>query len=90
MYTLGYVACWIVTSIVLVLAGREFHSRTGIAVLAGAIWPLVILGVAQMAIIALVAEITRRWAIRRAAMSEQEIDELVDMLLDKVEAGVHC
>jgi hypothetical protein len=90
----GYLAGWIVTSIALALAGRTFYSQAWgshpvpVAVAAGAIWPLVMVGAAQMATVAIVAEVTRRWATREASISDREIDELVDKLL--VGAGTQC
>lgn len=90
----GYLAGWIVTSVALAIASRRLNSKAGpgshlVAVAAGAAWPLLIVGAAQLAVVALVAAIVRRRASRHASISEREIDELVERLLDTADAGTH-
>lgn len=69
----GYLAGWIVTSIAAALASRKLHrpTRPGshlIAAAAGAAWPVLLLGAAQTAVVALVAEVVRRRASRHVSI----------------------
>jgi hypothetical protein len=67
----GYLFGWVITTIgVAVITGklndpvRPQRYPIPLTVAAGAAWPLVILGAAQMAILALVMETTRDWTSR--------------------------
>jgi hypothetical protein len=55
----SYLSGWAVTSIGLVLTARHESHPTSVAVMAGALWPLLLLGAVQFVAIALVAEASR-------------------------------
>jgi hypothetical protein len=94
----GYLVGWVVTSIALALAVRKLQDPVSpqshpisLAVAAGAAWPLVIIGAAQIATIALVA---RSWNSRSIdkrvrAFTDNEIDDLLDELLNTPGADTH-
>lgn len=63
----SYLLGWVVTSMGLALAVRKLRDPvlppphpTQVVVAAGAAWPLVVLGVAQMATVALVVDVARK------------------------------
>jgi uncharacterized membrane protein YhaH (DUF805 family) len=63
----GYVSGWLVAAIVLAVIVKRLNDSSQpqphpirVAVAAGAVWPLVILGATQMAVVALVVDTTRR------------------------------
>ena len=86
----SYLLGWAATSVGLALVVRKLHDPVRppsnpipLAVAAGAAWPLVVLGAAQMATIALVANVARSWngrSIRRRAraFADNELDDLLD------------
>lgn len=55
----AYLASWVVTSIGLALTGRQQSRPASVVVVAGAAWPLLLLGVAQLLAVALIAEAAR-------------------------------
>jgi hypothetical protein len=74
----GYVSGWLVAAIVLTVIVKGLNDPTRpqphpirVAVAAGAVWPLVILGATQMAVVALVVNTTRRRNRRGRAAAEQ-------------------
>jgi hypothetical protein len=103
MYTVlySYLLAWVATSVGLALAIRKLHDPVRppsnpipLAVAAGAARPLVVLGAAQMATVALVADVARGWRRRsnreRArAFADDELDDLLDEWLNapRADAG---
>ena len=97
----SYLLGWAATSVSLALAIRKLHDPVRppsnpipLAVAAGAAWPLVVLGAAQMATVALVADVARGWRRRsireRArAFADDELDDLLDEWLNapRADAG---
>jgi biotin transporter BioY len=84
----GYLLGWLITTIGLaVIVGklndpiRPQQYVLPLAVAAGAVWPLLILGAAQMAILALVMEATRRCTNRSRRCAGVHVDEVIDELL---------
>jgi hypothetical protein len=73
----SYLIGWIMTSVGLALATRG--RPASVIVAAGAVWPLLVLGAAQYAAIALVAEIVR---IREQKTIADELDALLDEWLN--------
>jgi hypothetical protein len=55
----GYVIGWAVTSIGLMLGSPRLAGRAGIAVMGGAVWPLLAIGAAQFGAVALITEVAR-------------------------------
>jgi hypothetical protein len=55
----GYLIGWVVTWIGLVLTGRQEPRPSWAVVVAGAAWPVLLVGVAQFLAIALIAEAAR-------------------------------
>ncbi|MBE1552730.1 hypothetical protein GGC64_006817 [Mycobacterium sp. OAS707] len=85
LYT--YLTGWVVTAIGLALMGRRVSRPASVAVVAGAAWPLLLLGAAQFVVLALVAEAAR---VREPA--PKSIDEELEELLTEWainEAGAH-
>lgn len=89
----GYLLGWVMTSIGLALAiGKLNHPvrpqphPIPLTVVAGAAWPLVILGAAQLAMVALVLGVARRRTSRGSSASDQ-IDELLD---ERLHATASC
>jgi hypothetical protein len=93
MYTVlcSYLLAWIATSIGLGLTARKLQDPVQpashpipILVAAGAAWPLVVLGVTQMAIVALVARSWNSHSIRKRvrAFADNELDDLLDEWLN--------
>jgi hypothetical protein len=87
----SYVLGWVVTSIGLVLAVRKLQDPAApqshpvsLAVAAGAAWPLIILGAAQIATVALIARSCNRRSIdkRVRAFADNELDDLLDEWLN--------
>jgi hypothetical protein len=92
IYTMlcSYLLGWAATSIGLALAlpklqdqGRPLSNPILLAVATGIAWPLVVLGAAQMATVALVADASRSWndrSIRKRAraFADNELDDLLD------------
>jgi hypothetical protein len=88
----SYLLGWVVTSMGLALAVRKLHDPvrppshpTPIVVAAGAVWPLVVLGAAQMATVALVVDVARSWTSHSRSIREHgrapagnELDELLN------------
>ena len=79
----SYVIGWIITSVGLALTTRDQSRPASILVAAGALWPLLVLGAAQFAAIALVAEVVR---LRRQKSIDDELDELLDEWLDEADS----
>ena len=72
----SYLIGWIITSVGVALTTRGQSRPASVVVAAGAVWPLVVLGVAQFAAIALIAEAARGG--RRGPKSiDDELEELV-------------
>jgi|KBSSwiStaDraftv2_1062776.scaffolds.fasta_scaffold104485_3 hypothetical protein len=83
----SYLTGWVVTAIGLALMGRRLARPASVAVVAGAAWPLLLLGAAQLVLLALVAEVAR---VREPA--PKSIDEELEELLTEwaiSEAGTH-
>jgi hypothetical protein len=81
----SYLLGWVVTTIGLVLTVRKLNDPIRpqphpipLAVAAGAAWPLVILGAAQMAIVALVVDAARRRTSRGQRSASTRFDEVLD------------
>ncbi len=70
----GYLIGWIITSIGLAATTHHRARRASVVILAGAVWPLLILGAAQFAAIALVAEVVR---MRESKAIDDELGELL-------------
>jgi hypothetical protein len=77
----GYVSGWVVATMVLALVVKRLNDPSRpqphpirVAVAAGAVWPLVILGATQMVAVALVVDATRCWT-RRDLAAGQRYDE---------------
>ena len=77
----GYVSGWLVATMVLALVVKRLNDPSRpqphpirVAVAAGAVWPLVILGATQMAAVALVVDATR-CRTRRALAAGERYDE---------------
>jgi hypothetical protein len=98
----SYLLGWAATSVGLAFAVRKLHDPVRppsnpipLAVAAGAAWPLVVLGAAQMATVALVVDLARGWRQRsireRArAFADNELDDLLDEWLNAPGANAHC
>jgi hypothetical protein len=98
----SYLLGWAATSIGVALAVRKLQDPVRpqsnpipLAVAAGAAWPLFVLGAAQMATIALVADVARGWRRRsireRArAFADNELDDLLDEWLNAPGTDVDC
>jgi hypothetical protein len=90
----SYLLGWAATSVGLALAVRKLHDPVrppsnpiALAVAAAAAWPLVVLGAAQMATVALVVDLARGWrrrSIRKRAraFADNELDDLLDEWLN--------
>ena len=72
----GYLIGWAVTSVGLALTSRQQSRPTSAVVVAGAAWPLLLLGVAQLLVVALIAEAAR---VRKPGTRSVD-DELEDLL----------
>jgi uncharacterized membrane protein YGL010W len=72
----GYVIGWVITSIGLAAFTRRRPRPASVVLGAGAVWPLLVLGAAQFAAIAAVAEIVR---VRepKAKSFDDELEELL-------------
>jgi hypothetical protein len=68
---------WIITSVGLTLTTRGQSRPASVIVAAGAVWPLLVLGAAQYAAIALVAEVVRGRG-HGAKSIDDELEELLD------------
>jgi hypothetical protein len=98
----GYLLGWVITAIGVAVIIRKLSDPVGpqrypipLAVAAGAAWPLVVLGAAQMATIALVADVARSWngrSIRKRAraFADNELDDLLDQFLNAPGANARC
>ena len=84
----SYLIGWIITSVGLALATRDRSRPASVIVAAGAVWPLLVLGAAQFAAVALVAEIVRRRGQGQKSIAD-ELDELLDEWLDSPDADPH-
>ncbi|OBF36204.1 hypothetical protein A5724_13435 [Mycobacterium sp. ACS1612] len=71
-----YVIGWAVTSIGLPLTAQGRAGRVGMVVAAGAVWPLLALGAAQFATVALIAEVARVGKRNRKSLDD-EFEELL-------------
>jgi hypothetical protein len=105
IYTIlySYLLRWVVTSIGLALTVRKLHDAVRpqshpipVVVAAGTVWPLVVLGAAQMATVALVVEVARSWTSHSRSIREHdrapagnELDELLDEWLNALGADAH-
>ena len=90
----SYLLGWAATSVGLALAVRKLQDPVRpqsnpilLAVVAGIAWPLVVLGAAQMATVALVTDASRSWngrSIRKRAraFADNELDDLLDEWLN--------
>jgi len=90
----GYLLGWVITAIGVAVIIRKLSDPVRphrypipLTVAAGAAWPLVVLGAAQMATIALVADVARSWngrSIRKRAraFADNELDDLLDRFLN--------
>ena len=90
----GYLLGWVITAIGVAVIIRKLSDPVGpqrypipLTVAAGAAWPLVVLGAAQMATIALVVDVARSWngrSIRKRAraFADNELDDLLDRFLN--------
>jgi hypothetical protein len=97
----SYLLGWAATSVGLALAVRKLDDPVRplsnpipLAVAAGAAWPLVVLGAAQMATVALVVDLARGWRQRsireRArAFADNELDDILDKWLNAPGADAH-
>ena len=74
LYT--YLIGWIITSVGLALTIRDQSRPASVMVAAGAVWPLLVLGAAQFAAVALVAEVMR---VRETGPKSID-DELAELL----------
>jgi hypothetical protein len=74
----SYLIGWVVTSAGLALAGRHQSRQTFVTVLAGAAWPLLLLGTVQFVVVALFAEAVR---VREPGPKSIE-EELEDLLTE--------
>jgi hypothetical protein len=72
----SYVIGWIITSVGLALSARV-RSRRAIFTVAGAAWPLLVLGAVQLAAVVLVTEVVRLRDRGRQPIVD-EFDELFD------------
>jgi hypothetical protein len=72
----SYVIGWVITSIGLALFTRHQSRPAWVVIVAGAVWPVLALGAAQFAAIALVAAIARRRAVRANSLDD-ELEELL-------------
>jgi hypothetical protein len=73
----SYLIGWIITSVGLALATRVRSRPASVVVAAGAVWPLLVLGAAQFAAIALVTEVVRMRE-RGPKSLDDELQELLD------------
>ncbi|HET6733121.1 hypothetical protein [Mycobacterium sp.] len=55
----SYLIGWIITSVGLALITRHQSRPRSVIVAAGAVWPLLVLGAAQFAVVALFTEVVR-------------------------------
>jgi hypothetical protein len=74
LYT--YLIGWIITSVGLALTIRDQSRPAAVIVAAGAVWPLLVLGATQLAVVALVTEVMR---VRETGPKSID-DELVELL----------
>jgi hypothetical protein len=81
----SYLIGWGITTIGLALIIRHPSRPTFVAVAAGIVWPLLVLGAAQFAAVALVAKAVRIREHGPKSMDE-ELAELLDAWLDEVDA----
>jgi hypothetical protein len=72
----GYLIGWIVTTISLALTTRHQSRPASVAVVAGAAWPLLLLGAVQFVAVALITE-----AARVRAPEPKSIDDELEELL---------
>jgi hypothetical protein len=98
----SYLLGWAATSIGVTLAVRKLQDSVRpssnpipLAIAASVAWPLVVLGAAQMATVALVGDIARgrvsRSIRKRArAFADNELDDLLDEWLNIAGADSHC
>ena len=77
----SYLIGWIITSVGPTLTTRGQLRPASVIVAAGAVWPLLVLGVAQYAAIALVAEVVRGRG-HDAKSIDDELEELLDEWMD--------
>ena len=84
----SYLICWIITSVGLAFITRDQSRLTTIIVAAGAVWPLLVLGAAQFAAVALVAEVVRGRGHGPKSIDD-ELEELLDEWLDGPDADPH-
>lgn len=72
----SYLIGWIITSVGVALTTRGQSRPASVILAAGAVWPLVVLGAAQFAAIALIAEASRGRG-RGPKSIDDELEELV-------------
>ena len=77
----GYLIGWGLTTIGLALTIRHSSRPTFVAAVAGAIWPLLMLGAAQFAAVALMTEVARIRE-RGPRSIDDELEELLDQWLE--------
>jgi len=83
----GYVIGWVITSIGLALTTRHLSRPASTLFATGAVWPLLVLGAAQFAAVALVAEVARN-----SEPGPKAIDDELHALLTEwavSDAGAH-
>lgn len=84
-WSLAYLACWVVATAVAFLAGKRLDERTApashfltLSIIAGAVWPMLILGLLELAAVAMYtkardlracAEVPEFWMTRVVAGS---------------------
>jgi hypothetical protein len=84
----SYVIGWFITSGGLAFTTRGQSRPASVIVVAGAVWPLLVLGAAQYAAIALVAEVVRGRGHGPKSIDD-ELDEQLDEWLDGADADPH-
>lgn len=77
----SYLTGWIITSIGLALTTRGQSRQASVIVAAGAFWPFLVVGAAQFAAVALVAEVVRVRGQHQKSVID-DLDELLDAWLD--------
>jgi hypothetical protein len=89
IFLCGYLLGWVTTTVGLTVIIDKVNDPVQpqrhpvpLIVVAGAAWPLVILGAAQVAALALVVEATRHSTIRSQRSARARLDESLDELLN--------
>jgi hypothetical protein len=85
----SYVIGWAVTSIGLTLTAQGRAGRVGMVVAAGAVWPLLALGAAQFAAVALIAEVARVCKRNRKSLDDEFEELLAEWAIGAAHAQDH-